>query len=497
MTQNVSSHLLASAQRHPDRTAVETASRKITFAELMKSAGIVADELAAQGINEQSRLGIAMTRNEDALIVMLAAWLRGATALIADFRARAPERIKLAEALSLEFFVEDRPAPGGAGYPAVRMDISALCQNLSAKPLPPPPGENASPIAVIGVSSGTSGMPQPVALSHECLLARYEIARTSPQWKSGGRFAVSAPLAFSATRKHVLSRLLDGGTVIFIPLLAGAQEFADAVNAHQADAVLAVPAILRGLFPLAPADGHLFPQVSWLMSCGAPMLPQEKKEALGRLSPGFVQNYGSTMAGMITLLETKDIEPHAASVGRILPQVTVEIVDGENRPLPSGEAGQIRVRTPGIAGELSGKGDLPERNSDLVVDGWIYPGDIGALDADGFLIIIGRTSDMIIRGGINVFPGEVEEMLAGHPAVIEAAVVGWPDPVVGEEIAAFAVLREEVSPQAILAWCRSRIQPDKQPRDLFILPALPRNANGKVVKRELAAKLPQRAGASA
>jgi acyl-CoA synthetase (AMP-forming)/AMP-acid ligase II len=261
--------------------------------------------------------------------------------------------------------------------------------------------------------------------------------------------------------------------------------------------VLAVPAILRGLFPLAPADGHLFPQVSWLMSCGAPMLPQEKKEALGRLSPGFVQNYGSTMAGMITLLETKDIEPHAASVGRILPQVTVEIVDGENRPLPSGEAGQIRVRTPGIAGELSGKGDLPERNSDLVVDGWIYPGDIGALDADGFLIIIGRTSDMIIRGGINVFPGEVEEMLAGHPAVIEAAVVGWPDPVVGEEIAAFAVLREEVSPQAILAWCRSRIQPDKQPRDLFILPALPRNANGKVVKRELAAKLPQRAGASA
>lgn len=131
------------------------------------------------------------------------------------------------------------------------------------------------------------------------------------------------------------------------------------------------------------------------------------------------------------------------------------------------------------------------------MDGWVYPGDIGLLDADGFLTIIGRTSDMIIRGGINVFPGEVEEMLAGHPAVAEAAVVGWPDPVVGEEIAAFAVLREEVTPQAILAWCRSRIQPDKQPRELFILPALPRNANGKVVKRELSAKLPERGGFTA
>lgn len=373
MTQNVSINLLALAQRLPDQVAVETASRKITFAELMKAAGVVAGELAARGIKEQSRLGVAMTRNEDALIVMLAAWLHGATALVADFRARAPERIKLVEALSLEFFVEDRPAPGGAGYPSVRLDVSSLYENLREKPLPPPPGDDASPIAVIGVSSGTSGMPQPVALSHECLLARYEIARTSPQWKPGGRFAVSAPLAFSATRKHVLSRLLDGGTVIFIPLLAGAQEFADAVNAHQADAVLAVPAILRGLFPLAPANGHLFPQVSWLMSCGAPMFPQEKKEARDRLSPGFVQNYGSTMAGMITLLESDDIDLHTSTVGRPLSQVTVEIVDSENRPLPLGEAGMIRVRTAGVAGELPGKENFPERQSDLLWTGGFIP----------------------------------------------------------------------------------------------------------------------------
>jgi acyl-coenzyme A synthetase/AMP-(fatty) acid ligase len=345
---------------------------------------------------------------------------------------------------------------------------------------------------MIGVSSGTSGLPQPVALSHECLFIRYAIARTSPQWQPGGRFAVSAPLAFSATRKHVLSRLLDGGTVIFLPTLAGPQEFADAVNDHQADSVLAVPAILRGLFPLAPAKGSLFPQVRWMMSCGAPMFPQEKKDARDRLSSGFVQNYGSTMAGMITLLETKDIDQHSTSVGRPLPHVLVEIVDEENRPLAPGIAGQIRVRTPGVACELPGKRDFPMRQSDLIIDGWIYPGDIGTLDSDGFLTIIGRTSDLIIRGGINVFPAEIEEMLAAHPAVAEVAVVGWPDSLIGEEIAAFVVLREAIPSPTLLAWCRSRIQPDKQPREIFIVPSLPRNANGKIVKKSLTELLPQR-----
>ena len=113
------------------------------------------------------------------------------------------------------------------------------------------------------------------------------------------------------------------------------------------------------------------------------------------------------------------------------------------------------------------------------------------------MTIVGRTSDLIIRGGINVFPTEVEELLGGHPAVVESAVVAWSDPVVGEEIAAFVVLKEEVSPKAILAWCRSRIQPDKQPREIFVVPALPRNANGKVVKKELVGQLPERGGSEA
>ena len=492
MTRDLASAFLALSRRWPNNPAIESASQKLTYMEMMKSAGAMADILAIQNIKAGSRIGIALSRNEDAFIIMLAVWLLGATVLVTDFRSRAAERRKLAETLDLEFFVEDRPAPGVGEYPAFRLDVNVLYEGLNERPLPHPPGMDASPIAVIGISSGTSGMPQPVALSHECLFARYAIARMSPQWNVGGRFAVSAPLAFSATRKHVISRLLDGGTVIFLPLMVSAHEFAEFVISTKADAVLMVPSILRELLPLAPPNGVLFPHVSWLMSCGAPMLPQEKLDARSRLSSGFVQNYGSTMAGMVTMLETHDIDLHADSVGRPLPHVLVEIVDAEGNQLPAGEAGIIRIRTPGTAENLPGKGDLSARQSDLIIDGWVYPGDIGYLDQDGFLTIVARSSDVIIRGGVNVFPSEVEEILAGHAAVEEAAVVGWPDPLLGEEIAAFVVLKEHATPQEIIAWCRSRIQPDKQPREIFIVQAMPRNANGKLIRRDLVASLTER-----
>jgi long-chain acyl-CoA synthetase len=243
---------------------------------------------------------------------------------------------------------------------------------------------------------------------------------------------------------------------------------------------------------LAGSNAPLFPSMQYLMSCGAPMSAAEKIAARQALTAGFLENYGSTMAGMLTLLESKDIDAHGNSVGRPLPHVRVQIVDSQDRPLPAGEVGAIRARTPGVAQPLSlGSGEDERRTSDLLIDGWIYPGDIGALE-DGFLKIVGRSSDMIVRGGAKVYPSEVEGVLAEHAAIAEVAVVGWPDQKLGEEVAAFVVLRSSAQPQEILAYCRSKLHPDKQPRQVFIVDALPRNANGKLVKRELIDLLPPR-----
>jgi acyl-coenzyme A synthetase/AMP-(fatty) acid ligase len=494
MSFNLINAFYALADAYSERIAIDAPEIRLTYRELMQRAFVLACFLGREGVVSGDRIGIALTRNDETVVAMIGAWMLDATALMVDFRMRAAEREKIAENTGLKFFLEDRPAPGRESYPSLKLN-SGWEQLKASEEGVRPKQVFENDIAIIGVSSGTSGVPQSVALSHECLYSRYTIARTSPQWNPGGRFLVTTPMAFSATRKHVLSRLLDGGTVIFTPLLVSPNDIVNRVKETQANAMLTVPVIARQLMSLAPEEGPLFPEMDWMMCCGAPMFPQEKLDARDRLSNGFVQNYGSTMAGMITLLETSDIDEHSESVGKPLPHVQVEIVGDDYETLSRGEAGQIRVRTPGIGSRLPHAVERLNNKSDLVIDGWIYPGDIGKLDDDGFLHIVGRTSDLIIRAGVNVYPTEIEDVLASHPAVAEAAVVGWPDQMLGEEIAAFAVLAGDGQVQAkeLLGWCRSRLQPDKQPRDVFLISEMPRNTNGKLVRRDLLAMLPERA----
>jgi long-chain acyl-CoA synthetase len=492
MTHNLADAFVALANRWPDRPAVESQDSSLTFSQLVRRAAQIAELLRRRCVGVGDRIGIAQTSNAEAFVLMLGAWHCGATALVVDFRTRATERKKLADSLGIKFFVEDRPAPGTDRYATVRNDgawIEEEAQAGSARMPAPVPGNH---IAVIGVSSGTSGLPQPVALSHGCLFTRYAMAVTSPQWARGGRLIVSAPLAFSATRKHALSRVLDGGSVFFTPVLVSSAHLAEMIETSRATAMLCVPAVARGLMDLAKPGTPLFPALDYLMCCGAPMTPGEKLAARDLLTPGFVQNYGSTMAGMITVLESADIDAKSNSVGRALPHVRIEVVNDQDHPLPMGEIGTIRVRTPAAAEPLSLGSGQDERSSDLILDGWVYPGDVGALDEDGFLTIVGRTSDLIIRGGVNVYPSEVEGVLAEHAAIAEAAVVGWPDRIMGEEVAAFVVLRSSAESREILAYCRSRLQPDKQPREVFVIDAMPRNANGKLMKSVLIGQLPPR-----
>jgi acyl-CoA synthetase (AMP-forming)/AMP-acid ligase II len=492
MTHNLADAFTALASRWPARPAVLSPDTSLTFSQLVDRAARIAELLKRRGIGTGDRVGIAQTNTTQAFLLMLGAWLCGATALVIDFRTRAPERKKLADSLDLKFFVEDRPGPGAGSYEAVRSDGAWAEEEARASPSTVPVTALDNPIAVIGVSSGTSGLPQPVALSHSCLYTRAALVVTSPQWVRASRLIVTAPLSFTATRMNVLSCLLDGGCVYFAPILISSEQLAESLLRTQATAMLTVPATVRGLMGLAGSVTPLFPAMQYLMCCGAPMAAAEKVAARQALTPGFLENYGSTMAGMLALLESKDIEAHGNSVGRPLPHVRVQIVDGQDRPLPAGEVGAIRARTPGVGEPMSLGSGADERTSDLLIDGWIYPGDLGTLGDDGFLKIVGRSSDMIIRGGAKVYPSEVEGVLAEHAAVAEVAVVGWPDQKLGEEVAAFVVLRTSAQPQDILAYCRSKLHPDKQPRQVFIIEALPRNANGKLVKRELIDLLPPR-----
>jgi acyl-CoA synthetase (AMP-forming)/AMP-acid ligase II len=174
-------------------------------------------------------------------------------------------------------------------------------------------------------------------------------------------------------------------------------------------------------------------------------------------------------------------------VGRPVFRVAVEVVDASDRPLPAGVIGRVRFRGPGVATTFLAEDGRPQS---MGSDGAFYPGDLALIDAAGYVTLQGREKDLIIRGGVNVYPAEVERVLGGHPAVRDAAVVGWPSPALGEEVAAFVAADPGTDGAALRDWCRERLAPYKVPRAVFVVPELPKTGAGKVSKAELAAGLP-------
>jgi acyl-CoA synthetase (AMP-forming)/AMP-acid ligase II len=219
------------------------------------------------------------------------------------------------------------------------------------------------------------------------------------------------------------------------------------------------------------------------------MTAAEKIRAKTSLSANFVQVYGASICGRISALSGADLEAHPDSLGRVLPHVLLQIVDDGDKVLEPGEAGAIRIRSPGMASSIYGEGTAG--SGDSFRGGWAYPGDIGSFDEDGFLHLLGRSSDLIIRGGANVHPAEVELVIAECDGVEEVAVVGFPKLPEGEEIAAFVVSSSNLTEAALDAHCRTRLAPDKRPRKFVFVPDLPRNANGKILRIELRKQLEQ------
>jgi acyl-CoA synthetase (AMP-forming)/AMP-acid ligase II len=226
----------------------------------------------------------------------------------------------------------------------------------------------------------------------------------------------------------------------------------------------------------------MFPSLRTLYCGGAPMPAQDQVRAYRELSSGYRVIYASSVCGPISSLSDEDIVRRPETVGRAFPLINMEIVNEAGERLPAGETGIVRVRSPAIASAVIGRGGVL---SDRIVDGWAYPGDLGVLDEEGYLRITGRASDMIIRGGVNVYPEEVEAALGEHSAVAEVVVAGVAREVVGEEIAAFVVTKEPVTADELTAFARSRLSPDKRPRLYYFVDMLPRSAAGKVVRREL------------
>jgi long-chain acyl-CoA synthetase len=342
-------------------------------------------------------------------------------------------------------------------------------------------------LAVILYTSGTTGRPKGVALSHENLASNARSAASLYELDRAAWALAVLPLSHS----YGLTVMNAGnilGTKAVLLRWFNPELVLDTIQQFSVQSMAGVPTMYVYLLNYPAAGGFDTSSMrSW--GSGAAPLPLEIVEPFEKKFGGrLMEGYGLTEASPVVSAHRLSGVRKLGSVGQPIPGVQVAILDDDDRPLPAGELGEICVRGPNV---MLGYYRLPDETAQTLRHGWLHTGDVGRLDADNFLYVIERKKDLIIRGGFNIYPREVEEVLYAHPHVAEAAVVGMRDPLMGEDVLAFVALKSGASTDAdaIIAFCQERLAKYKCPKRVRFVAALPKSPIGKILRKELRAQV--------
>ena len=360
------------------------------------------------------------------------------------------------------------------------------CMGQASENEPADPGIAPDDLFNIIYSSGTTGVPKGIMHSHQ-VRAMYmslfaNLYRMTPECV----VLHSGSIIFNGAMLTLMPVMFLGGTFILHSKFDVDQLIAD-IRERRVTHTILVPSQLAAALQHPEFGGDNISSLEMILSVGAP-LPLQHKEALQQRAPGiFYELYGLT-EGFVTVLDKYDFLRKPGSVGCPPPFFDMRIVDEAGRDLPQGEVGEIVGRGPLL---MNGYYKDPERTAQAIRDGWLFTGDMGYVDEDGFLFLVDRKKDLIISGGANVYPSDIEGIAARHPEVREVAVIGVPDERWGEAPVAAIVLKTgaTTSPDELKAWINARVHARYQSvREVFFLDDFPRNVAGKTLKREIRAR---------
>ena len=494
--------LARNARKFPDKEAVVSEKGRWTFSQWEAEAARRATALAGLGIGFGDRVPTLFLNGMDALATYLAVLKLGAVLVPLNVRLSSKELdyiLRDCGAKSLIFLprfsetvadIRKRGArienyivcgkndgsPGGAC-----LDLDRLA--AAAKPGVPENRSVEKDPACILYTSGTTGRPKGVLLSHgNCLWAAVSLAQDS-RFETHHRVLLVFPLYHSAAFSLLNTCLYLGCTLVSMERFDSREVME--LTVRERISKMAFPPTVWNLILQLPDLGKYDTSSVESVSSGAAAMPLETKQRLIRLFPQaqLGETYGMTeTAAAITTLKPGDVMDRTGSVGRALTNTEVRVVDDNDRDLPPDQIGQVIVRGPNV---MLGYLNRPRETEAALQGGWLHTGDMGRLDQDGFLYLVDRLDDMIISGGENIYPREVEEVLFTHPKIREAAVVGLPDPVWGQRVHAVVCLGkgEEITGEEVIRFCRERLAGYKKPRSVEFTDSLPRSAVGKVLKR--------------
>jgi long-chain acyl-CoA synthetase len=341
-------------------------------------------------------------------------------------------------------------------------------------------------LAVILYTAGTTGQPKGVALSHANLLSNARSAASLYELDRAEWSLAVLPLSHS----YGLTLMNAGnilGTRAVLLRWFNPELVLDTIQRHRVQQMAGVPTMFVYLLNFSDADRFDTSSMK-LWGSGAAPLPVEIVEPFEtRFGGRLLEGYGLTEAAPVVSAHRFSGERRLGSVGQPIPGVDVAICDDDDHRLAAGEVGEVCVSGPNV---MLGYYRMPEETARTIRGGWLHTGDMGRVDADGFLYIVERKKDLIIRGGFNIYPREVEDVLYAHAAVAETAVVGVPDPLMGEDVLAFVVTKAgaATTAEALIAFCQDRLAKYKCPKHVRFVDTLPKSPIGKILRKELRAQ---------
>ncbi|MFZ5584472.1 MAG: class I adenylate-forming enzyme family protein [Thermodesulfobacteriota bacterium] len=498
---NVGALLANTAGKFPDHIAVVSEQGRRSFAQLDQRSDRLAGAMLAAGLRRGDRVAILFFNSLWFVETYFATVKAGLVATPINFRLVAPE---------VAYILNDSGARAlfhGPEFNAVAGQVRGDCPALEllvrpgggdgardyedflarGRELAPPAGLDESDQCQLMYTSGTTGRPKGAVISHGNVLWNLMNTILGREDQPGKVAVVVGPLYHTAAlNNHLTIQIALGGTSVL-------------VGRFEPEELLAIIERERvNLISGSPAFYHLLMQHprAWdfdrssITKCtaGADKLSAETKRQLREFFPsieGVYDVYGCTEASpCITILTAKQSLTKHGSVGRALPFLQARVVDELDRPLGPGQVGELVCKGPNV---MRGYHNQPQATGEAIRDGWLHTGDLAYMDEEGFFYIVDRKKDMIVSGGENIYPREIEEVLYTHPAIADAAVVGAPDPLWGESVKAVVALKPgaTLDEQAVVEFCKQRLASYKKPRQVVFVEALPRNASGKVLKRQL------------
>ncbi|MTD15936.1 AMP-binding protein [Nakamurella sp. YIM 132087] len=492
---------------------------RMTYAQVNDRVNQLVHYLHEKGIGRGDRVATMATDGLRHVEVLLATLKVGATFMPLNYRlSRQEADVLLGRGRPALLFHSGRYADLLAGVADAHPSIAeVVCldgpaagaldyeQMMTGRPAvePPPQQAQAEDIAVLAFTSGTTGLPKGVMTSYRMFHGICIVQLLECEMKRSDVYLTSSPLFHSAGYFQTMMCLYLGCPVLLLPQFDAEEVQGWLARPDGPTAVFLVPTMLQRVMSVPGAREANYHQLRMICYGAAPMAPALLRDAIEMFGCDFANSFGAgTENGASAWLTPADHKRAAAGEWHLLGSVgrpgignEMRICDPDLVDVPTGVVGEIVTRNNTT---MSGYQGLPEKTrQSLPGDGWFRAGDLGMLDEDGFLWLNGRSSDMVIRGGENIYPLEIEHVMTEHPAVSEVAVVGVPDEHWGEQVRAWVVLREgvPVTPAELHAYCLEHLGRYKVPAEYWFVPELPKNASGKILKRELVQWSPQDAGA--